>query len=104
VVKYDLSVNGKRYEVEVEDLRAEPVTVIVNGKAFQVSVTAQSGSPPPRRAPRVGESIEDVYVPTVTSTYVAGQARRCALQPGSHEDEKPNPIYDRWHNCADTDQ
>jgi biotin carboxyl carrier protein len=70
VVKYDLSVNGKSYEVEVEDFRTEPVRVIVNGKTFQVSVTAQSGSPPPRTTTRLEEPVDDVYVPTVASTYV----------------------------------
>jgi biotin carboxyl carrier protein len=70
VVKYDLDVNGKRYEVEVQDLRTEPVTVIVNGKAFQVSVTEHLASSPPRPAAQVGDDMEDVYVPTVASTYV----------------------------------
>jgi biotin carboxyl carrier protein len=70
VVKYDLSVNGKSYEVEVEDLRTEPVTVIVNGKAFRVTVTEQSGSSPPRPTATLEEQVEDVYVPTVASTYV----------------------------------
>jgi biotin carboxyl carrier protein len=70
VVKYDLSVNGKNYEVEVQDLRAEPVTVVVNGKAFQVSVAAQSGSLPRKPAASLEEQVEEVYVPTVTSTYV----------------------------------
>jgi len=70
VVKYDLSVNGKNYEVEVEDFRTEPVRVTVNGKTFQVSVTAQSGGPPPKPTARLAEPLEDVYVPTVASTYV----------------------------------
>lgn len=70
MVKYALNVNGKNYEVEVQDPRAEPVRVIVNGKAFQVSVTERSPSLLPRPTTELAEELEDVYVPTVASTYV----------------------------------
>jgi len=70
VVKYALNVNGKNYEVEVQGLRTEPVRVIVNGKAFQVSVTERSPSPHPKPTTELAEELEDVYVPTVASTYV----------------------------------
>jgi biotin carboxyl carrier protein len=70
VVKYTLNVNGRDYEVEVQDLRTEPVRVIVNGKAFQVSVTERSPSLLPKPATEPAQELEDVYVPTVASTYV----------------------------------
>ena len=72
MVKYDLQVNGKEYEVEIEDPRTEPVRVVVNGHAFEVTVVEQpttTASRPALRA-RPARELEEVYVPTVTSTYV----------------------------------
>ena len=74
VVKYALNVDGKNYEVEVQDPRTEPVKVIVNGKAFQVSVTERSPSLLTKPTTELGEELEDVYVPTVASTYVEAAA------------------------------
>lgn len=73
MVKYALNVDGVEYEVEIEDPRAEPVRVIVNGQAFAVSVTEQPSSTTPRPVPSAqpAQELEDVYVPTVASTYVA---------------------------------
>jgi biotin carboxyl carrier protein len=69
VAKYQLNVNGKDYQVEVDDLSTSPIEVIVNGKPFQVSVAetggalrARPGSPQPE--------LEEVYVPTVATTFV----------------------------------
>jgi biotin carboxyl carrier protein len=72
VVKYAVNVNGKVYEVEVQDLRTEPVRVIVNGKAFEVSVAEDSPSTLSRTAPRAEAAVEleTEYVPTVASAYV----------------------------------
>jgi biotin carboxyl carrier protein len=72
VVKYGLRVNGKEYEVEIEDPRAEPVRVVVNGRAFEVSIAEQPSSAPPGPVSRAqpAPELEELYVPTVASTYV----------------------------------
>ncbi len=72
MVKYALHVNGQDYEVEIDDPRAEPVRVVVNGKAYEVSVAEQPSStaPTPARRAQSTRELDDVYVPTVASTYV----------------------------------
>lgn len=72
MVKYALCVNGKEYEVEIEDLRAEPVQVVVNGHSFEVSIAEQPSGAAPRPTPRdrPAPELEELYVPTVASTYV----------------------------------
>jgi biotin carboxyl carrier protein len=72
VTKYEMVVDGISYEIEVEDPRAQPVKVLVNGQAFEVRVSERVTSTVSRPAPNSGpaEELEDVYVPTVASTYV----------------------------------
>jgi biotin carboxyl carrier protein len=64
-------VNGKHYDVEIEDAHASPALVRVNGQPFQVTLheqkpkqadvaTAPSGDP---------ELAMDAYVPAVTATF-----------------------------------
>jgi biotin carboxyl carrier protein len=68
---YQIAVNGKQYDVEIEDLDASPVVVQVNGKSFEVVVSA-AGTARPRAqtTPSSGTAIEmDAYVPSVTATY-----------------------------------
>ena len=67
--KYRINVSGKEYTVEIDDPNASPATVIVNGQAFKVTVSEHSGGQPVRRA-RVDTDLEDLYVPTVASTFV----------------------------------
>jgi biotin carboxyl carrier protein len=68
---YQITVNGKQYNVEIEDLDASPVVVQINGQSFEV-IVSDTG---PARAPvRVTKSDEpefemDAYVPAVTATY-----------------------------------
>lgn len=68
---YQISVNGKQYDVEIEDLNASPVMVQVNGKPFQV-VVADQGTARAQAQTVPGNEPElemDAYVPAVTATY-----------------------------------
>lgn len=84
MAKYAMSVNGTSYEIEIEDPRAEPVKVIVNGRAFVVSVARHPSGTAPRTAPsdRPAQALEELYVPTVASTYV---------ETSSLLEEEPSP-------------
>jgi biotin carboxyl carrier protein len=67
---YQIHVNDKDYAVEIDDLGAAPVTVRVNGKTFQVTLTERTTSA--QVAPRMDPyaEMEETYVPVVTSTFV----------------------------------
>jgi biotin carboxyl carrier protein len=67
---YQIKVNGKEYEVEIDDLNASPVSVLVNGQAFEVVVSEQQASVQAVRRPDRGAELEEAFVPTVTSTFV----------------------------------
>ena len=70
MTKYQINVNGKDYQVEVDDLSASPVKVVVDGKPFQVTVTERGGAPRPRPSAPPQPELEEVYVPTVATTFV----------------------------------
>ena len=68
---YRITVNGKPYDVEIEDLDATPVQVQINGKSFEVAI---SDSSPARASAQVTQRDEPPiemgsYVPAVTATY-----------------------------------
>jgi biotin carboxyl carrier protein len=71
VKTYQLSVNGRQYDVEIEDLDVSPVKVQVNGKPYEVIVNDRVAA---RSQAQVQPSDEseiamDAYVPAVTATY-----------------------------------
>ena len=41
---YQISVNGLKYDIEIEDINVSPVMVQVNGKPFEVIVTDTSAA------------------------------------------------------------
>lgn len=67
---YQITVNGKQYNVEIKDLDASPVTAQVNGKSFEVFVsdtsTARTVQPSRGSEPEIQM---DAYAPAVTATY-----------------------------------
>ena len=67
--EFKINVNGKEYNVEIDDPNASPAKVIVDGQAFTVALSEQRTS---RTLPSVQTDVEleQVYVPTVTSTFV----------------------------------
>ena len=67
---YQIHVNDKDYDVEVDDLGTTPVTVRVNGETFQVTITDRTTAM--QVAPRTDAyaEMEGTYVPVVTSTFV----------------------------------
>ena len=68
---YQITVNGKQYDVQIEDINTSPVMVQVNGKSFEVAVsdTGAARSPSPA-SPRDETELEmDAYVPSVAATY-----------------------------------
>ena len=83
---YQIKVSGKDYEVEVDDLNASPVSVLVNGQAFEVMVSEQEPSVQTVRRPvRAREAaLEETYVPTVASTFV-----ETAIEPQEEAASKP---------------
>lgn len=88
--RYQIQVNGQSYAVEIEDPNASPATVIVNGQTFQVSLS-ETGTASSSTRGRTGQvELEEVYVPTVTSTFVdveepaaPEQAATAAPAPGA---------------------
>lgn len=69
---YKLNVNGKDYTVQVDDPNASPVSVTVNGKAFQVTLTEEgtSAARPVVAASVAGDQEYEAYVPDMASTFV----------------------------------
>ena len=41
-------VNGKPYEIEIDNINASPMTVLVNGQAYEVTLDSRTGSVCPR--------------------------------------------------------
>lgn len=97
--RYQIQVNGSSYTVEIEDPNASPATVIVNGHTFQVSLAETDATPSPTRSRADEIDLEEVYVPTVTSTFVEVEettapeaAARAAPAPGSGATEVTAPM------------
>ena len=67
--EYRVNVNGKDYQVKLDDPNASPVQVEVNGQAFEVTLSEQGAVRTVAR-PREDTELEQVYIPTVASTYV----------------------------------
>lgn len=67
--EYRVNVNGKEYQVKLDDPNASPVQVQVNGQAFEVTLSEQ-GTVQTVARPREAPEMEHVYIPTVASTYV----------------------------------
>lgn len=44
-MKQSLKVNGKAYEIQIDDLMSSPIQVIVDGKPFQVEIVQNSSKP-----------------------------------------------------------
>ena len=67
--EYRVNVNGKEYQVKLDDPNASPVRVQVNGQAFEVTLSEQGAVRTVARS-REDTELEQVYIPTVASTYV----------------------------------
>ena len=67
--EYRVSVNGKNYQVKLDDPNASLVRVEVNGQAFEVTLS-EKGAVRSVARPREDTELEQVYIPTVASTYV----------------------------------
>ena len=81
---YQIKVNGKDYEVEIDDLNASPVSVLVNGQAFEVVVSEHRSGVQAVRRPDRGTELEGTYVPTVASTFV-----ETAIEPQEETSSTP---------------
>ncbi len=79
---YRVTVGDKEYQVEIEDVNAQPVRAIVNGRVVQVWVPPQTGATAPSAAPPA--SSQRVSLPP-TSVSVAPIA---AAQPGQVSDQE----------------
>jgi biotin carboxyl carrier protein len=71
VKTYQVNVNGRPYDVEIENLDASPVEVRVNGQSFKVTIADQGTARPQTQARPSKEPAFDMdaYVPAVTTTY-----------------------------------
>ena len=94
---YEINVNGKDYTVEIDDLGASPVSVLVNGKAFEVTISEQGTV---ARPVATVDDEPEAYVPTVASTFVetavepekaAERAAPASSGGGAHEVTSPMP-------------
>jgi biotin carboxyl carrier protein len=65
-----IQVNGKDYQVEIDDPNVSPATVRVNGQAFQVTVSEQQTRVQAAQTLPEEPHLEELYVPTVATTYV----------------------------------
>jgi len=72
VKTFKLNVNGQDYTVQIDDPNASPVSVTVNGKPFQVTLTEEgvAAVQPVVTAPVVDEQEYQAYVPDMASTFV----------------------------------
>jgi biotin carboxyl carrier protein len=67
---YKIKVNGQDYTIEIDDPNASPVTVLVDGQAFEVTVSEPQTVVQTVRRSDARTELEEPYVPTVASTYV----------------------------------
>lgn len=67
--RFQITVNDRSYDIQIEDPNASPVRVLVDGKRFEVSVS-QQGTVQPLPSAQPDAQIEEVYVPAVASTFV----------------------------------
>ena len=65
-----IQVNGKEYQVEVDDPNVSPAIVRVNGQVFEVTVSEQRAGAQSIQSPAEETDLEELYVPTVATTYV----------------------------------
>ena len=93
---YQINVNGKDYTVEIDDLGASPVNVLVDGKAFEVTISEQGTAARPVASD--GDEPE-AYIPTVAPTFVETAveaqekpaAAAASSGEGTHEVTSPMP-------------
>ena len=81
--RVQIIVNGRSYQVEIEDLTAAPLTVRVNGQAYTVEVTP-AGEPVEVSARNEGERVTAVATPqtkTITAP-LPGQIASIAVTVG----------------------
>jgi biotin carboxyl carrier protein len=86
VSKYQMTINGKDYEVEIADARATPVIVTVNGQTFSVILSQSGATAAPVRqttSEAAQVDLDEVYVPNVATTFVETQVEEePALESG----------------------
>jgi glutaconyl-CoA decarboxylase len=92
--KFNISVNGTSYEVEVGDLGASPVDVMVNGKSYSVALdsSAPSAAParpaaaaapaPARAAPVVAAAPAEAASANVLTAPMPGVIRKIVVKAG----------------------
>ena len=69
---FQITINGQEYTVEIEDPNASPTTVLVNGKAFAVSVDEQTAATRPAASSSFADTeADEAYMPVVATTFVA---------------------------------
>jgi biotin carboxyl carrier protein len=71
---YQVTIGGKAYQVEIEDVNARPVRAVVNGQVVQVWVPEQGQTPLPTSAPPA---------PTTTSPTAKGSEAPPSTVKGS---------------------
>ncbi len=79
---YRVTVGDKEYQVEIEDVNAQPVRAVVNGRVIQVWIPPQTGATAPAATPPVSPQVAS---PPPTS---AGVAPMAAAQPGPVSDQE----------------
>ena len=85
---YRVTVGGKEYKVEIEDVNAQPVRTVVNGRVVQVWVQERKAAPaPPPTQPvsAVAPSVPTVVPPASTAAQpgVAPEREVRAPMPGT---------------------
>ena len=73
---YRVTVGGKEYQVKIEDVNAQPVRTVVNGRVVQVWVQEQA----PARAPTAAKAEAPAVTPSVPSV---ASPTAIAVQPGA---------------------
>ena len=73
---YRVTVGGKEYQVKIEDVNAQPVRTVVNGRVVQVWVQEQA----PARAPTAAKAEAPAVTPSVPSV---ASPTAIAAQPGA---------------------
>ena len=86
---YRVTVGGKEYQVEVEDVNAQPVRTVVNGRMVQVWVQEQAPAPTPPPAEAVRATAPSV---PVMASPTAAAARPRATSAGEVRAPMPGTI------------
>jgi glutaconyl-CoA/methylmalonyl-CoA decarboxylase subunit gamma len=91
VPTFDVTIQGKKYHVEIPDPGASPLQVVVDGEAFDVHLSGGGLSAQPQRADAPRPAPEPPTLPPLPKVALARPASPIEAPAGGHEVTAPMP-------------